>query len=300
MLGHKLVHLFQPFDPYSDDETDSDDERTRGPPIPWNDRSGQLTHKICQRNGPEDQTDRDIVLHSEDDSDDTDTVTVVRPHQYCGDNRDRFYAPRSGLKEFWKIETMPLALLRACRQTYVEASHILWTTNTFSFDMGAAFKEFMLTRSMHQRRTIRHLRIELEWSTFDPNYNAWNKALDMGTARSLSGLRSLCVKIVHDMTEEAYHSCCDPPGLDFMLSWPEDTYFCESLRKLSIQPLVSADVMVQGSPYRFGDAQWTRTSMEEVAGRLRRMLLNPRGAEDYAGAKRKEKDANAELRERKT
>lgn len=85
-----------------------------------------------------------------------------------------------------------------------------------------------------------------------------------------------------------------------MLSWPEDTYFCESLRKLSIQPLVSADVVVQGSPYRFGNSQWTRTSREEVAGRLRRMLLNPRGAEDYAEAKRKEKEANAELRERKT
>ena len=158
----------------------------------------------------------------------------------------------------------------------------------------------MLTRSMHQRRTIRNLRIELDWRGLNPNFKAWNKALDIGTARSLSGLRSLRVRVVHNMTEEAYRSCCGPFRLDF-LSWPEDTYFCESLRKLSIQPLVSADVVVECSPYTDDiDAQWTRTSREEVAGRLRRMLLNPWGAEDYAEAKRKEKEANAELRERKT
>lgn len=153
---------------------------------------------------------------------------------------------------------------------------------------------------MHQRRTIRNLRIELDWRGLNPNFKAWNKALDIGTARSLSGLRSLRVRVVHNMTEEAYRSCCGPFRLDF-LSWPEDTYFCESLRKLSIQPLVSADVVVECSPYTDDiDAQWTRTSREEVAGRLRRMLLNPWGAEDYAEAKRKEKEANAELRERKT
>ncbi|KAI4100356.1 MAG: hypothetical protein LQ339_005529 [Xanthoria mediterranea] len=165
--------------------------------------------------------------------------------------------------------------------------------------MGATFKGFMSTRTMHQKRTIRNLRIELVWDGLNPNSHAWNKSLDMGTARSFSGLRSLRVRVVHNMKEEAYRSCIDPGGLGFM-SWPEDTYFCESLSKLSIQPLVRADVVVQCSPYQFRPAQWTRTSREEVAGRLRRMLLNPRGAEDYAEAKRKEKEANAELRERKT
>ncbi|CAO1598320.1 hypothetical protein XANCAGTX0491_002089 [Xanthoria calcicola] len=58
VLGHQLVHLFQPFDTYSDDGTDSDDsddnrtrESTGRPQIPWNEQSGQLSHKICQRNG---------------------------------------------------------------------------------------------------------------------------------------------------------------------------------------------------------------------------------------------------------
>lgn len=56
-------------------------------------------------------------------------------------------------------QMMRLSVLRSCRQIYVEANNIVWTTNTISFADLTAFKRFMMSRTIDLKRSIRSLDI---------------------------------------------------------------------------------------------------------------------------------------------
>ncbi|KAL8777853.1 MAG: hypothetical protein Q9194_002329 [Teloschistes cf. exilis] len=129
---------------------------------------------------------------------------------------------------------MRLTLLRSSRQIYVEAKEVLWTTNTFSFTDPIAFKRFMSTRSVHQKRMLRNLRLYSLVST-----------------------------------------CYD---------WPLGSIFCEGLEKLSILPLQSVRIAMDSPNLYSIVGGWTAEQKKETAGRIRDLLLNPKGAEIYAEA----------------
>lgn len=59
---------------------------------------------------------------------------------------------------------MHLPILRVCRQMYTETSQVLWETNIFSFNDVASSKHFMSSRTAHQKRSIRRLRLVMDWS----------------------------------------------------------------------------------------------------------------------------------------
>lgn len=68
--------------------------------------------------------------------------TSLKPHHFCSTD---YETPDPAMTEFYyDHETMRLTLLRSCRQIYVEANAILWTTNTFSFANFIPLKRSMI------------------------------------------------------------------------------------------------------------------------------------------------------------
>ena len=54
-----------------------------------------------------------------------------------------------------------LQCLRTCRQMYIEACPILWSTNAFSFDECVVFRDFMTGLSVGQKLSIRDIRCQM-------------------------------------------------------------------------------------------------------------------------------------------
>ncbi|MCJ1252010.1 hypothetical protein MMC30_009248 [Trapelia coarctata] len=94
------------------------------------------------------------------------------------------------------LETLDLRALRACRQVYVEASPVLWESNTFAFDCGRDLTLFAANRNTVQRQLWKSLRVNLDIDHFAND--EWNRAFSMKAMRSLKGLRVLHAHISYD------------------------------------------------------------------------------------------------------
>ncbi|KAL8817939.1 MAG: hypothetical protein Q9223_003315 [Gallowayella weberi] len=187
---------------------------------------------------------------------------------------------RSGPIQYKDHEGMRLTVLRASRQTYAEANHVLWTTNTFSFPEGVTLQRFMMTRSINQKRLIRSLRFEMEWGCVMEKH--YKNVLTMPLVKSLIGLKSLRLNILCEMKAKNWLAVKDR----FLMV----TRYMEGLRKLSTLPLTSADVTFRLAKYceEMGRAGllWQKAHRDQCAADLKKILLNPKGAEVYAEQQR--------------
>lgn len=273
MLGDRLIHL----DYYYDNELSfEDNEQLRAP---WR-------HIVCERDCPEDQPDEKVVFAL--DGEEPERVHWFRPHERCNIQYDE---PDPDLPiDFWDHETMRLTVLRACRQIYVEANQILWTTNTFSCIDATTFKRFMMTRTIGQKRLIRTLRLEMERENQE-SFARWSSSLNMALVNSLSGLRTLRLCITHDMPTELYRHV--------KTTYIEGYMHCEGLRRLSTLPLTSVEIVVKNSGHGSKaelDKLWTKNDRNEVAESLQGLLLKPKGAEVYAEDQKRERERRQEER----
>ena len=182
---------------------------------------------------------------------------------------------------------MRLSVLRSCRQIYVEANNILWTSNTFSFADPTTFRRFMMTRTINQRRLIMSLRLQME-SVFDAEYE-WNRCLNMALVRSLSALRRLRLNIEHKPFR-SYESIKNH-NLSYI------TAYLEGLKKLSTLPLTEVEIVVEGSLYESEEHLWTKVERQDFAEGLRKILLDPKGAQIYAEEQLKWKEQCRRKRE---
>ncbi len=92
-----------------------------------------------------------------------------------------------------------LNVLGVCRQLYEEANHLLWATNTFSFEDRRAFKQFFSSLNPAQKRNLTSIHISANIGTFGSystiqhrarrDHNYW------GTALNLSNLKMLRVSL---------------------------------------------------------------------------------------------------------
>lgn len=96
----------------------------------------------------------------------------------------------------------------------------------------------------------------------------------MQALKSLTGLRHLRLHITHKEEAQRYKHIKDK----FFDSMPRG----EPMRKLSTLRLTSAEVHVRLPRTQLRSNSWTDSDMKEVADMLRKMLLNPEGAELYA------------------
>lgn len=286
VLGDRLIHL----DYFYDDDFDFEDNESLHRGWKYSEALGKYygsawRHVVCEDDGPE---NRPIEKRIIDEGEEYEQTVSFRPHQFCDTDYEE-PNPAYPVK-FYDHETMRLTVLRSCRQIYVEANQILWTTNTFSFGYEAAFQRFMMTRNIHQKRLIRNLRMHMDFEL--GSRQGWNSSLNMSVVRSLSGLQTLRLYIVHNLPTDFYHSYFSRNNSLFIRS------FYEGLYRLSTLPLNSAEIALRNAHYRNSEEHWTQSQRDDVAGHLQRMLLDPKGAEIYEETQRKEKEEVRIRRER--
>lgn len=285
VLGDRLVHLRYLYDDDHDFETNEELHVS----IHWSyelqARYGSAwRHLVCEEDCPENKEEEKLTTSDGE-------VFSTRPHRLCESNLN--YDPIKpnmiyGDRYCEFHEMMRLSVLRSCRQIYVEANQILWTTNTFSFTDGTALKRFMMTRTINQKRLIKSLRLQMEWDMYTAK--EWNSALNMALVRSLSGLRRLRLRIDQRMEARTYE--CARRN-NFLYT----SLLCESLQKISTLPLTEVEVVVKNPQYWSEDGLWTKADREEFAEVLRKLLLNPEGAEIYVEDQLKRKEECRKERE---
>ncbi|CAD6582110.1 MAG: hypothetical protein ASARMPREDX12_000758 [Alectoria sarmentosa] len=285
VLGDRLVHLRYLYDDDHDFETNEELHVS----LPWSNElqagyGSAWRHLVCEEDCPENKEEEKLTTSDGE-------VFSTRSHRLCESNLeydpigpDMIYGDR--YCEFH--EMMRLSVLRSCRQIYVEANQILWTTNTFSFADGTALRRFMMTLTINQRRLIKSLRLQMEWDMYMDK--EWNNALNMALVRSLSGLRRLRLRIDQHMDARIYE--CAKSNKNIYTS-----IFCKGLQKISTLPLTEAEVIVKNPQYWPEDGVWTKADREEFAEVLRKLLLNPKGAEIYAKDQLKRKEERRKERE---
>ena len=196
------------------------------------------------------------------------SLTAARMYEMCG--------------------SVSLTALRVCRQTYAEANVTLWTTNTFSFDEAfPSFSVFMRFRTTHQRQLLRKLQLEMDWIC--EGDRGWNRVLGMPLISRLSGLRSLSLQINLSM-EAAFYETAKARGNVLCLFQMRQF---EIVNKLATVPLSDVEVFVTNFPKlptssddseepRELEPPWSFEDRVECAEEIRKVLLNPKGAEQYA------------------
>ncbi|KAL8787814.1 MAG: hypothetical protein Q9213_002001 [Squamulea squamosa] len=278
VLGKRLIHLSHiRSDNSSDDESSGDDHNFYG--------RRQWTHLVCQHDCPEDQPDRRVV----DDEDEEEFIWEIA-HYECDPNDYAFdpYLPAS--ERFCDHLFMHLNILRVSRQVYVESNQVLWTTNTFSFDEGTSLKFFLNTRNIGQRRLIRNLRFQMDWR-WGATGKKWNSAVDIRMINSLTGLRTLRLKIFYDVDEQTWSFLKD--------RFVQVSTQTEGLRRLSTLPLITAEVVVRPSSQYFNRRLWQKIDSDQCARDIQRMLLNPQGEKIYADHQRELRETRERCQENK-
>lgn len=270
MLGNELIHI----DYYSPDELSLEDNEQLHATLNWSNSlkrsyGNAWRHIVCENDCPEDSPWKKHAV--EWDGEEEGRTYWYKPHELCSTDYDT-----TRPIEFWDHKTMRLTVLRTCRQVYVEANSILWTTNTFSFQRAVPFKRFMMTRTTHQKSLIRNLRLEIEWYLHDSM--SCKSRLNKTLVNSLSGLRSLRLIMWH----EEY----DMPRTIWFI---ETSGFCKGLRILLTLPLTNVEVVVRSSTwYSTRQGFWAKEDREEVAEGLKKMLLAPKGVEVSPDSKEQE------------
>ena len=266
VLGNRLIHVRYLYD----DELSFETNEELHSAMTW---SRQLhktcgsawRHVVCERDCPEAQEDRRFTSDGE--------TFLLESHHACeSDLGYDTYEPEQfhGVWGYFHHEMMRLSVLRSCRQIYVEANNILWTSNTFSFADSVTFRRFMMTRNIHQKRLIESLRLQMEWVD-----KQWNKSLNMALVRSLSGLRRLRLNIEHKLLFGSYES-------EKSLNLPYPTLHFDGLKKLSTLLLTEVEIVVETPVIGSEDHLWTKEDRQDFAEGLRTILLNPKGAQTYA------------------
>ena len=257
VLGNRLVHLRYLKDNKLRLSFEANEELYPHGLIAW--YRSAWRHVVCEEDCPEKQEEKKFTLSDGG-------VLSIPAHYSCGSYLSTGHIEPGGL------EMMDLRVLRSCRQTYVEANQLLWTTNTFSFSDAMTFERFMMTRTINQKRSIRSLRLHMEWESNE--FEEWKKVLNMRLVQSLYTLRRLRLRIVRKI---------DTTGYEYAKS-TNILYgaACRGgLKKISTLPLTEVEVVVKNSLDDERSDPQTKLVEEEFAEGLRRILLspNPKGAE---------------------
>ena len=105
---------------------------------------------------------------------------------------------------YFSYQKLDLAILSASRQLYKEAFHILWATNTFSFDDPASFGRFISSltvvqlhqlKSLHLSRVVEDQKSTTCGADRVINHWAWTIACEPSRMKRLRGLRILHVSL---------------------------------------------------------------------------------------------------------
>ncbi|KAL8769086.1 MAG: hypothetical protein Q9209_004872 [Squamulea sp. 1 TL-2023] len=153
-----------------------------------------------------------------------------------------------------------LNILRANRQIYQEAFHVLWTTNVFSFNLPSALETFIRSLKPNQGNKLAKLHIA---TVIDPRIeSAWNSLLDNHLVQSLPALNTLnvCLKLGSSRVEH-YNHMSDLPSNNTV----------QSFLGLQNFPLSSVNIILD----RKVSWNWLRSLFEKPNSPYRGLLEPP-------------------------
>lgn len=183
-----------------------------------------------------------------------------------------------------------LSILRACRQIYEEANVLLWTTNTFSFERHATLQIFVGSLHWTQRKMITRVHIDFAWDTCFPFVNALANPFHtfqiiLPQFTSFFSFRLTRLSTVHVTFTEPIGNYLESGvfGLFHMiqaLPLRHVTAVCDEFYELKI-------------PERMWSIKDRRAIDErrEVAERLRKKLLEPKGLKPWQTRRNQTKPA---------
>ena len=244
---------------------------------------GKLRHAICVAKGTETdayaRATRGDGAGLSSDSAECHIACCADRHQTC-----YLTSRTSSLNEVPPDQRFNLAVLGACRQLYEQAHHVLWTTNTFSFDDPVSFGKFMASlntaqmhkmRSLHLSRVVGDQRSATRGADRITNHWAWTIACEPSRTKTLRGLRTLHVCLeqwldpCNALTHDYNRRCIEQDALPFL--------------QLRILALEHVTVIVADNPEvikvpETRAARWTVAEKNEMAEEIRVKLLDPEGA----------------------
>ena len=163
--------------------------------------------------------------------------------------------------------------LRTCRQVYIVAAPIFWSTTTFSFEDPKAFTSWMNDRTAYQKRSLRsiHLKVDLVGLPFRV------ASTDIKHPAKLRDLRlTFCQWYDGGSLSDEYKARFN--SIDMM--------FMDRLRgaeRFAILPLKTVEVSIAASTLKPPPPQyqyvprraWNQDEVQEFAEMVKRMLLDP-------------------------
>ena len=308
----QISHLNFPTDSDYDDDDDGEMETSC---------EGSLRHAICVANQSEYSAYKEAV------SGNADVPADEQPEFYipscderhasckmCGSN------PKLLFGEDRKALRIDLNVLGVCRQLYEEANHLLWATNTFSFDDPDTFQKFFASLNPAQKRNLTRIHISTDIGSTTSNYYSnvdqrarwdsqyWGKGLKIRNLNTLKGLQTLhlCVNQVFECVPR------QPNGLSAAtaVEMAEKAQASDLEPILRLRALTLKDVTVVVSDRRENliesgrsNYRWTTAKKNEYAKSIYARLVDPLGAQDVkteaesaALARKKETRDNAATR----
>lgn len=213
-------------------------------------------HVVCEHDSPEDLLNKKCILGRHVNG--NEETIWQKSHHRC----DAELACKGH-------NTIDLRTLQVCRQVYIETNDVLWSTNTFSFDDGAiSFDRFMSTRTGRQKRSLRKVRLQMDWRQED---RVLNQIFSMRLIKSLAGLRSLRLQINYAIPAALYQRMIASGNNLFT------TRRLEFVHRMAKLPLTNVEVFVDNRfpPWCMGATLWTAEDRMEYAEGIRKILLDP-------------------------
>lgn len=167
---------------------------------------------------------------------------------------------------------LQLDLLRVCRQTYEECTMLLWSTNTFSFQDGRSFEQFVRTK-LPPMQKARLAKIHIQARGSFESKTLWKRALRSSIIDSLQGLHTLHLCLDRDVCPLENHELSGSP-YSRLLVLP--------VRHATV---IYADTETEIVPSPENDGRWTTEQRKTAAESLRRKLLNPTDGEHLSARK---------------
>lgn len=213
--------------------------------------------------------------------------------------------PRFLLEEERRDLSVDLNVLGVCRQLYEEANHLLWATNTFSFEDPKTFGHFFKGLNPAQKRNLTRLHITADIGESNSDYwtsahqrarwdnSYWGTALKTANLNMLRGVQALhlCINQGFD--------CLSLGQVNGVESAEERIRYCqeadmEIILRLRALPLKHVTVMMSDDAEKLDKAgwsslRWTAAKKKEYAESIRLKLMDPDGAKLV---KTKDKAAN--------
>ena len=184
-----------------------------------------------------------------------------------------------------------LNVLGVCRQLYEEGNHLLWATNTFSFEDPKTFRKFFGSLSPAQKRKLTRIHISADLGGLSAYYqtayqrarydnNYWGTGLNIANLKMLRGVQTL-----HLCLNQAFEYACrgNTSSADRMIETAQEEDM-ETLLRLRALSTRHVTVIVSDDPEKlkrldWTDFRWTTVKKAEYAESIRARLIDPNGAE---------------------